>query len=786
MAGEVRIKIIGSDMATPTIRGVTLALQQMGHAGREAGNTFPFLKNMVSSAMGFIARDVINQGVQSLRMLSSEALDAVMNFERMSIMLEGMVARDIKRASDGALSYADALAQAGEKTQELIQWIEQVAIRSPYATSAVQDAFADLAKYGFPIEKAKEMTQAMLDMAAGSGLTQAQLGGVSYALGQIYASDKLLIQDLRQLMNAGIDVRSILERMGLTFEELKEKTKEGGVATKDFLEAFIQIAKEDYAGSLDRMTNSWAGMVGALQDVKEIGLRKLFQGVFEVLQPLVQKFTDWLLGPGLDRLEAIGESLGNLVFKVVSLVSAFDEAGLFSIEFREALSLFGDKAVETYDRIAPVLEKIWEKFIEVGGKIKESVRTLFSEGLFSEEFRQSLYNIDPVVGQVYDTIMTKLRPAWEWIVDHKDGLIEAAKAIGVVLLALRGFQIVSGIITMVATTLGFLLTPLGLLISLVGFLAMAWYYNWGGIREQMTATYYESILPTFEYIKQTLGEIATDLGLNQIAWLSWANTGKSAGDYFAFTMQYTRHAIGMIMALIRGDLKAFVDHWKELSISIGEFLDPMLENIVGRSLDIRREVEALDVYLWQAFEIMKIKVLSTMDGFYAGIENTFIRIWNSIATFVNRLSGLAGQISQKIAQAFNPAQFSNIGKSIIDGIVKGVLDNAYRIALAFNGAIIPVIQAIKAILGISSPSKVFAEIGQQMAAGMALGYRQGLEQVVQPTSALPALSTGGVGAVNVMVNVNAQVSNDVDVRELAIRIADEIRLRSFQARGAML
>jgi len=105
MSPEVKIRILAQDVASPSIQRVAGSLRSLKSEGHSAGQAFGFLQQAVSTAMGFISANIVQNGVFALQQLSREAFNSISNFERLSIMLEGMVARDIKRASNGALSY---------------------------------------------------------------------------------------------------------------------------------------------------------------------------------------------------------------------------------------------------------------------------------------------------------------------------------------------------------------------------------------------------------------------------------------------------------------------------------------------------------------------------------------------------------------------------------------------------------------------------------------------------------------------------------------------------------
>ncbi len=87
---------------------------------------------------------------------------------------------------------------------------------------------------------------------------------------------------------------------------------------------------------------------------------------------------------------------------------------------------------------------------------------------------------------------------------------------------------------------------------------------------------------------------------------------------------------------------------------------------------------------------------------------------------------------------------ADIGKAMIDGLVAGITGAAGAILSAMTGAVGGAIDGAKKLLGIASPSKVFAEIGVNTAEGMAQGVegstgdvKGSLESMVSPPEARP-------------------------------------------------
>jgi len=155
-------------------------------------------------------------------------------------------------------------------------------------------------------------------------------------------------------------------------------------------------------------------------------------------------------------------------------------------------------------------------------------------------------------------------------------------------------------------------------------------------------------------------------------------------------------------------------------------------------------------------------VALTVAGFL-WLENAGVRLGTA-------LRGLWTAISDGAAAGFNWLQNAasdaveflksislvEIGTAMIDGLVSGVTGSAGKILGAMTGAVGGAVDGAKKLLGIASPSKVFAEIGMQTGAGMAQGVEgstgavQGsLENMVAPPEASAgggAKSSGGGGS----------------------------------------
>lgn len=268
-----------------------------------------FVRNTFSTALGFVLGQLFVGGIQGL---VAEATQAIASFERMQMSLEALVAKEIK-ASGAVDSMAEALAQAGPRAEELYQWVQKLAIESPFGAEDVMAAMRTALAYGFTTKEAQKLTEVMLDFAAATGASGHVMNSIALALGQIRAKGKLAGQEILQLVNAGIDVQGILAQMGYTLDDVSK----GLVSADEFMAAFVKTMEEDFGGAAKRQAETFTGLLNSLDDLKKLGLRAFFSGLYEAMKPLISSFVEWLQGPGLERLQAWGDALGRFASRAI-------------------------------------------------------------------------------------------------------------------------------------------------------------------------------------------------------------------------------------------------------------------------------------------------------------------------------------------------------------------------------------------------------------------------------------------------------------------------------------
>ncbi len=131
---------------------------------------------------------------------------------------------------------------------------------------------------------------------------------------------------------------------------------------------------------------------------------------------------------------------------------------------------------------------------------------------------------------------------------------------------------------------------------------------------------------------------------------------------------------------------------------------------------------------------------------------------------------------------------AEIGTAMIDGLVNGIMGAGPKVLSAITGLATGAITAAKKALGIASPSKVFAEIGMDTAAGMEEGVDGGASDVQGSMESLvaPPASGGGSAQASGSGHVfNINVTGGGDAQSIADKVRDVIQDLLTQAGGAV-
>jgi phage-related protein len=124
-----------------------------------------------------------------------------------------------------------------------------------------------------------------------------------------------------------------------------------------------------------------------------------------------------------------------------------------------------------------------------------------------------------------------------------------------------------------------------------------------------------------------------------------------------------------------------------------------------------------------------IKDAATQNG--QAILEAFNEKWEEIKEKVSTfMSEIVGKIKEKISE------FTQVGGNLITGLWNGISDKANWLYSKITGLGQTVVDKVKSLFGVASPSKVFAEIGGYLAEGLGEGWEDnigGVEKSINKT-----------------------------------------------------
>lgn len=192
-------------------------------------------------------------------------------------------------------------------------------------------------------------------------------------------------------------------------------------------------------------------------------------------------------------------------------------------------------------------------------------------------------------------------------------------------------------------------------------------------------------------------------------------------------------------------------------------IDCALQLIQGLALGI---IQALPVLMEKAPEIIR-KLVDTLVNNLPLIIQTGVEMLMAVITgLLQNLPAIVSatiQIAGEVIKAFASINWIDVGIQIIEGIVRGIVNSAGKLAEAAMNAAKKAFEGAKNFLGIHSPSSLFRdEIGQYIDLGIAEGIEDYTNPITNAMGNLSDMSVGKFNAVNQMRNGSA-TSGDLAV-----------------------
>ena len=264
--------------------------------------------------------------------------------------------------------------------------------------------------------------------------------------------------------------------------------------------------------------------------------------------------------------------------------------------------------------------------------------------------------------------------------------------------------------------------------------AVKWFWGWAG---PFITTY---VTAWWAVIKANAEAIATI-----IKWL-WDNVGAAVRWFWGWAGPYIKTAIDLwhqnISTVIHLIVAVVKTAWDAISTAVRFAVDSVIATI------------------------------HTIGAVVAFLQGVWDRVKDGASSAVHAVTGFFGNIGGKIKDAVGNAGklLYDVGEAIVQGLVSGIVNAWHWVTDKLHSLISGLSSAAKKLLGISSPSKVFAGIGLSAGMGLAAGMDASRNLVANASARLTSASLPGYGGGGVLAvgaggsshNITIQVSVEVN------------------------
>lgn len=308
---------------------------------------------------------------------AKQVADVSGEFERIATALRATTGDDYERASKFVEEYA----------QSVVMSEEQIA-----------QSLLSLRNFGFGQGDAETALPALVDQVSRLGGTYEDLEGITLAVGQAWAKQKLQGEEILQLVERGVPVWELLSKVtGKSGVEL-QKLSESGKLGREEIKALLDEIGKGASGAAAAQLNTFNGMMSQLSKgwqklLRIVGDNRVFEGAKDQIKGLI---------------DFLGDS------ETARIATKFAEAGVkaFGLLQRAGRSLFytfGDRAADTltrwldraafyFDELLKVGDKNFDRFVSA---IETGVNTLYLFGRVAAQALPAVLDTMMVVmGQV--------------------------------------------------------------------------------------------------------------------------------------------------------------------------------------------------------------------------------------------------------------------------------------------------------------------------------------------------------------------------------------------------
>lgn len=672
--------------------------------------------------------------------------------------------------------------KTAEEVEKELKKLDEYADKTVYSTADMLNNLPKFTNAGVELEQA---TKAMIGIANATALAGGDAGKASiafYNLGQAIGTGYLTRMDYNSINNAGIatmEWKNAMVEAAIaqgTLTKVGEDAYQAGNKTLTLQQLFIDGLQEQWATTDvmmkvfgdygDETTAIGEKAYSAAQDIKTF---TMMMDSLKATAGTGWKDTWQIIFGGLDEAKEFWTGLTNFISNIITTLDDWRNTFLATAlqspfkKIAEGMKKIGETAEkvtapvkdlsEIVDRVINGefgnTEQRWNKLTEMGYDwIK--VQNLVNEKLGNSYRRQETVNevteeAVEVQKELNDAILKEIGLTEEEIEVYKK-LQDISKRTGIPieeingrLLLIESFRNIGKSLVAVFTQLKNAWTDTFSPLRPVQLLNLIDKFH--QFTEALKVNHETSykLYRTFKGLFAIIDIVATITGgAFRIAF----EIAKELLSYFHIDILDLTAAIGDVAVRIRNWIKSLID-----AEGIVQVIGPLIERAVNA---VRGWIDSIkQSQVFTAFTNRITKLKTAIKDWFAGLknaENPLQYIAEGIGTAIgNILKSIGGFIGK--LRDFVTGGFKDIPGHMTDGFIGGLWDGIKRVGQAMLEFGKTIINRVKEVLGIHSPSKVFFAIAGFVISGFVLGLRDKIGTV------WPALGEFANGVVNFIQNI---------------------------------
>ena len=719
---------------------VTTPVLGLGTAAVKVTSDFESAMSKVSAISGATGGDLDALNKKAQEMGAKTKFSATESAEAFTYMaMAGWKTEDMLSGIDGIMSLAaadgldlattsdivtDALTAFGLSASDSGHFADVLAKASSNANTNVS-MLGESFKYAAPVAGAlgysAEDTAIALGLMANAGIKGSQggtalRGSLTRLIKPTDDAAALMEQYGLSMTNADGSMKSLGEVMNMLRDKLGGLTEaeQAQVAAQIFgqeamsgMLAIINASDSDYAkltdaiydadGAAQQMADTMLDNLSGQLTLLKSALEGLAIQFGEILMPYIKQFVTWLQNL-TQKLQELTPEQKEQIVKWAAIAAAIGPVlmvlGKLTSSVGSIITTFGKipgaiaKAKSAFTAVSAAIGGISAPVVAVVAVIGVLIAAFANLWKTNEEFRNKM-------AAIWDGIKSKFESFAQGIVDRLNALGFDFENFGEVVKAIwDGFcsllaPIFEGVFNQISVILGSVLGALtGIFDVFIGIFTGNWDQAWQGVKEIFGAVW-DLIKGTFESWTIAFKGIADTV----LGWFgtTWDETWSNIKQFFVDTWD--------------GITTFFSNVTNAIKTAVSSFITTIINFFVQLPGKIRQHLNSA---------INSCKTWVTQMG-QKGRE--------AIDTLLGNIASAASNIGSKVA---------SIGSDIVNGVWSGIQNAASWFGDQVSGFFSGIVDGVKSVLGIGSPSKVFAkEIGRWLPPGVAQGFEAAMPSAMK-------------------------------------------------------